>query len=134
MRSFCRFLKREGILQDNVFAHASLPKADSKLPQFLYEEEMQKLFEGIKGESPIDLRDRAILELIYATGMRVSECCLLEINHLDFSLGTVLVYGKGKKERYVPVGSYAIQAILRYLEQGRPSLKGKSVTETNLLF
>lgn len=134
MRSFCRFLKREGNLQDNVFAHASLPKADSKLPQFLYEEEMQKLFEGIKGESPIDLRDRAILELIYATGMRVSECCLLEINHLDFSLGTVLVYGKGKKERYVPVGSYAVQAILRYLELGRPSLKGKSVTETNLLF
>ncbi|MEY8751262.1 tyrosine recombinase XerC [Alkalicoccobacillus gibsonii] len=131
MRSFCRFLKREDILQDNVFAHASLPKADSKLPQFLYEEEMQKLFEGIKGESPIDLRDRAILELIYATGMRVSECCLLELNHLDFSLGTVLVYGKGKKERYVPVGSYAVQAILRYLEQGRPSLKGKSVTETN---
>ena len=74
MRSFCHFLKREELIKENVFAHASLPKAEGRLPQFLYEEEMQKLFDGINGDTPLDLRDRALLELLYATGMRVSEC------------------------------------------------------------
>nr|WP_285803879.1 tyrosine recombinase XerC [Alkalicoccobacillus plakortidis] len=134
MRSFCHFLKREGLIEENVFAHASLPKAEGRLPQFLYEEEMQKLFEGISGNSALDLRDRAILELLYATGIRVSECCLLEIDHLDFSIGTVLVYGKGKKERYVPVGSYALKALQAYLTDGRPTLQSKNPVPTQQLF
>ncbi|TSB46401.1 tyrosine recombinase XerC [Alkalicoccobacillus porphyridii] len=134
MRSFAHFLKREQLLEENVFAQASLPKAESRLPQFLYEEEVDQLFAGIKGDEPLDLRDRAILELLYATGIRVSECATLQLTDLDVSIGTLLVYGKGKKERYVPIGSCAIQALNAYISSGRPHLAAKSTIPTKELF
>ncbi|WP_100374645.1 tyrosine recombinase XerC [Bacillus sp. FJAT-45037] len=134
MRSFFHFLIREKHIDQNVFAQTHLPKKSMKLPTFLYEEEMLQLFEAFSGEGPLDFRDRAILELIYATGMRVSECSQLIVSDIDFHIGTVFVTGKGRKERYIPVGSFAIDALSEYLNDARVNLLKKGNGETKHLF
>jgi integrase/recombinase XerC len=125
MRSFYKFLLREQLVTDNPFALAPLPKREQVLPQFLYEEELQKLFTVCDTEEPLGQRDQAILELLYATGIRVSECMNVKIEDIDFSIGTVLVFGKGKKERFIPLGSYAQDALKRYIDIGRKQLVTK---------
>jgi integrase/recombinase XerC len=134
MRSFYRFLNREKIVEHNPFAMASLPKKAKMLPQFLYEKELEKLFNVSDLSTPIGQRNQAILELLYGTGIRVSECCKLELKDLDLFVEAVLVKGKGRKERYVPLGSFAIEAVERYMTNGRKMLLAKTENKSDSLF
>ncbi|MEI4831038.1 tyrosine recombinase XerC [Bacillus sp. FJAT-53711] len=134
LRSLYRFLMREGYREDNPFALASLPKKEWSIPKFLYAEELERLFEVSDTAKPLGQRDQALLELMYATGIRVSECVKLQLTDIDFSIGTILVMGKGKKQRYVPFGSYAQDALLTYIENGRKRLEKKSEKHSQMVF
>lgn len=122
LRSFFRFLLREEEVVENPFTLTHTPKGGKRLPNFLYEEEMERLFASFDNQKPLDQRDLAIIELLYATGLRVSECTSLTIADLDFASETVLVMGKGKRERYVPIGYFAIRSLQTYLNDGRKKL------------
>ncbi|WP_411739759.1 tyrosine recombinase XerC [Peribacillus sp. S4] len=134
LRSLYKFLLREGDVKDNPFSLASLPKKDQRLPRFLYEKEMNQLFSSLKKDSPIGIRNNALLELLYATGIRVSECCDIKLQDIDLSLGTVLIHGKGKKDRYVPVGRYAQEAIDLYIRTARMELTSSDAKAHVYLF
>ncbi|MGC5324131.1 tyrosine recombinase XerC [Brevibacillus sp. SYSU BS000544] len=122
LRSFFRFHMRERNVSQNPFQLVSTPKVEKKLPSFMYPHEIQTLLELPDSGTPLGQRDRVIFELLYASGIRVTELVTLTLASLDLSTGVALVFGKGAKERYVPIGSYAIQAIRQYLEQGREML------------
>ncbi|MFT4413552.1 tyrosine recombinase XerC [Fredinandcohnia humi] len=134
LRSFFQYLLKEKIVAENPFTLVSLPKREQKLPHFLYEEELEKLFEVSDVTTDLGQRDQALLELLYATGIRVSECCKLSLQDIDFSLGTIFVHGKGNKQRYVPFGSYAGHALNIYISNGRKQLLEKTSIHTNQLF
>ncbi|MCM8795003.1 MAG: tyrosine recombinase XerC [Candidatus Omnitrophica bacterium] len=116
IRSFFRFLCRDGYLEKNPALGLSRPKLDKKLPSFLSVEEVFKLMEAPAGDQEAVLRDRAILETLYSTGLRVSELVGLKIRDVDLISQTVRVMGKGKKERIVPIGSYSAKAIRDYVK------------------
>ncbi|WP_409294387.1 tyrosine recombinase XerC [Peribacillus sp. SCS-26] len=124
LRSLYKFLMREKAVESNPFAQVSLPKKEHKLPRFLYEQELQPLFEVCGEETPMGKRDLALLELLYGTGIRVSECCSVTLKDLDAGLGTLLVHGKGRKDRYLPVGGLALAAVKEYLSIRSSLLKG----------
>jgi len=120
LRSFFRFLTREGHIKTNPIVMLSSPKLDKHLPQFMTEDETAKLIESAFAKDDLDergLRDRAILETFYSTGMRISELVGLDQEHIDFIGGIVKVFGKGKKERVVPIGEAALTAIRKYLDR-----------------
>lgn len=125
IRSFFRFLNREQNIDDAPFRSLYHPKKEERLPSFFYEEELKELFEKNEGDEPIQIRNMALLELLYATGMRVSECVSLELTDIDFHYNIVRVMGKGRKERIIPFGQYAHDALIRYIEQVRPILMKK---------
>jgi integrase/recombinase XerD len=131
LRSFYRHLRREGILDDDPTAGVPSPRRARKLPRVLTRGEVGRLLAAPSGTGPTDLRDRALLELMYASGLRASEAIGLEVADLDGEDRTLRARGKGSKERIVPVGRVAAEAIERYLERGRPALVGASV-ETHL--
>lgn len=122
MRSFYKFLLREKMVGDNPFSLVSIPKLEKRLPDFFYEEELSQLFKACETETALGKRNKALLELLYATGIRVGECCKIQVKEVDLSLSTVLVHGKRKKDRYVPFGSFAQDAIEDYIKNGRPDL------------
>lgn len=122
IRSFYKFLLREKFVELNPFSQVSIPKVEKRLPDFFYEEELAILFEACDVKEPIGQRNMAILELLYATGIRVSECCGILLHDIDFDLSTLLVHGKGKKDRYVPFGSFAHAALERYITYGRSEI------------
>jgi integrase/recombinase XerC len=122
LRSFYRFLMREGRLTENPFQSVSTPKLEKKLPTFMYPQEIQQLLDLPDCTTPLGQRDRMIFELLYASGIRVSELVTLTVDAINLSMGVALVFGKGSKERYVPIGSYAMDAIRQYLEVGRLKL------------
>lgn len=126
IRSYYKFLHKEYNVRDDAFQSLFHPKKENKLPHFFYEEEMMQLFEGNKGTDSLSVRNIAILELLYATGIRVSELTTIELRHIDSSYGVVRVMGKGRKERYVPVGDYALAAIDDYIQNSRPKLMKKT--------
>lgn len=134
LRSFYRFLEREKLVKNNPFAMASLPKASLRLPQFFYKEELEQLFTAADVAIPLGQRNQAILELLYATGIRVSECSGMKVGDLDFTVGAALIKGKGRKERYVPVGSFALDALDHYLENGRKKLLEKTNEPCDAVF
>lgn len=116
LRSFYKFLVRIGELTDSPVRVIRTPKQERRLPKFLDPDEVERLLEAPKGNNLLTLRDRAILETLYSTGMRVSEVCQLNVDDLD-TLGEVArVRGKGKKERLAPIGSFALKAIRSYQE------------------
>lgn len=117
LRSFFKFLCRDGFLDHNPALSLSSFKLDKHLPLFLTEEEVIKLLQMPQGDDLRSLRDRAILELFYSSGMRISELAGLKIEDLDFIGGVAKVRGKGKKERLVPVGEYALRAAREYLKK-----------------
>ncbi|OGX33545.1 MAG: tyrosine recombinase XerC [Omnitrophica WOR_2 bacterium RIFCSPLOWO2_02_FULL_50_19] len=123
IRSFFKFLFREGIIKNNPASSLSTPKRDKHLPKFLDEKEIVILLESPDLESEAGLRDRAILETLYSTGIRVSELVGLNMDHIDQIGGIIKVYGKGKKERIVPIGERALQAIRDYLKMRRSVAK-----------
>ncbi|MEK4228722.1 tyrosine recombinase XerC [Solibacillus sp. FSL H8-0538] len=132
IRSFFRFLNREYGLDDAPFRSLYHPKKEERLPNFFYEEELVQLFEKNKGNEPKVIRNMAILELLYATGMRVSECTSVEIQDIDFHYSIIRVMGKGRKERIIPFGQYAHEALTIYLQEVRPILMKKK--EHNKVF
>ncbi len=115
LRSFFRFLVRENLLSINPAEAIVAPKQDKPLPNFLTEDEMVRLIEAPDADTVKGLRDRAIFETLYSTGLRVSELVSLTDEQVDFVGGTVRVMGKGRKERLVPIGERALRAIRRYL-------------------
>jgi integrase/recombinase XerC len=117
LRSFFRFLTREGYFKDNPAVSILSPKLEKHLPLFLTEEEVSRLIDSAPSQSEADLRDKAILETFYSTGLRISELVGLSLDSVDFIGGVVKVMGKGRKERLVPVGEKAIAAIRGYLEK-----------------
>lgn len=122
MRSFFRFLLREELVAQNPFQMVATPKLAKKLPSFLYPQEIETLFALLDATTPLGQRDCVIFELLYGSGVRVSELVTIRTDAVDLANGIVLVMGKGAKERYVPIGSYAITAIRQYKEQGRNML------------
>lgn len=126
LRSFYKFMERENQITSNPFIHITLPKASAPIPGFLYMEELEKLFEVNDTTDSLGQRDQAILETLYGTGMRVSECQGLSLEDIDFSIGTMFVKGKGRKERYVPFGRFAEIALETYINEGRNELLKKS--------
>lgn len=122
IRSFYKFGNREFGLKEEAFRSLYHPKKEERLPHFFYEEELQLLFQATEGDDPMSLRNRAILELLYATGIRVSELTSLEERDVDLRLGILRVMGKGRKERYVPFGQFAQDALELYMNEARPKL------------
>lgn len=122
LRSFYKFLMREKLVTKNPFAQVSIPKTEKRLPDFFYEEEISALFEACDTDTLIGQRNRVILEILYATGIRVSECCNLRMGDIDMFMSTLLVHGKGQKDRYVPFGSFAHDALERYIHHGRSEI------------
>lgn len=121
LRSFFRFLSQDGIVKSNPTSSILSPKQEKHLPQFLTEEEVIKLIESPAGDDVLVLRDRAILETFYSTGMRISELVGLDIKNIDFISSVVKAMGKGKKERLVPIGDKAVFAIKKYLDERKVS-------------
>ena len=134
LRTFYKYLEREKVMTSNPFLTVSLPKTEQTLPHFLYEEEIKELFSISDLTTPLGQRNQALLEIMYATGIRVRELVNLTIDAIDFSLETILVMGKGRKERYIPFGSYAKDAISLYISEGRQVLLKKNSAGTDYLF
>lgn len=135
LRSFFNFLAKNDLVTSNPFANVVLKKHPNHLPRFFYEREMTVLFEAAKGTGKIlDLRNSALLEVLYATGIRVSECSSLTLSQIDFDVQMMLIRGKGDKERYVPFGSYAKQALDVYLKDCRTVLMDKYHKEHDVVF
>jgi tyrosine recombinase XerC len=114
LRTFFKFLVREGFVAHNPLAAVATPKLDRHLPQFLTEDEVSRLIASVTENGPRGLRDRAILETFYSTGMRISEIVGMNIQDIDMISGIVKVRGKGKKERIVPIGEPALGALRQY--------------------
>lgn len=125
IRSFFKYLHREGYVKKNPAKLVSSPKVPKALPRFLTIDEAFSLMDAPQGETFKTTRDKAILELLYSSGLRVSELTSLDISDLDLKESLIRVKGKGKKERIVPIGSKALEAIKNYLPE-RVSLKKKS--------
>ncbi len=123
VRSLYRFLVKERLVASNPARGVSAPRRARKLPQALPEEEVAALVEAPKAARPLELRDRAFLELLYASGLRVAELTGLDVGSLDLEAGAVRVLGKRRKERIVPVGRPAREALARWLADGRPALE-----------
>ena len=139
LRSFFRFLHREGYLKTNPITSLSTPKVDKKLPVFLDEKEVVRFIEAPKGTDERGLRDKAVLETLYSCGIRVSELVGLNVENVDFIAGVVRVLGKGKKERLAPVGETAIKAIRGYLDKRKSNSRavflnksGKRITDRGI--
>jgi integrase/recombinase XerD len=122
LRAFYRFAETEKFLPVNVAEHLSLPRRWQRLPKALSDAEIEKLLTPETPETPQTLCDQAILELAYASGLRLSELRHLRLEQLHLEAGFINVIGKGNKERVVPVGRKAVEALQRYLDAGRPRL------------
>lgn len=122
LRSFYRFLLRNNKVDNNPFNLVKAPKKDKKLPKFLYYNELEQLFMVPDMNDPFGQRDRVILELLYATGMRVGELELLKVSDIDMNEKKIKVFGKGSKERIVYFGEPALEALKIYLNDGRKKI------------
>ncbi|AST92326.1 site-specific tyrosine recombinase XerD [Sutcliffiella cohnii] len=132
IRSFHQFLLREKVTEQDPTVHIESPQPDKPLPKVLSVEEVQALLEVPKGKTPFEVRDKAMLELLYATGMRVSELISLKTSDAHLTMGFIRCIGKGNKERIIPIGNIASKAVQHYIEASRPSLLKK--VETDALF
>lgn len=121
LKAFFGYLYKQGDIAENVAEELKAPKVEKKMPGFLTKEETVRLLEGTKGKTPKELRDSAMLELLYATGIRVSELISLEVSDVNLTM-EYIVCRDGKKERIVPFGGVAKQALELYLRDGRPAL------------
>lgn len=116
VRSFFQYYVKRGVLTTNVAKDVSSPKVPRRLPNFLSIDEMFKLLEGPQGSGALTLRDKAIMELLYASGLRVSELVGLDLNQISLAEKVVSVIGKGNKERRVPIGEKAKESLQKYIE------------------
>ena len=130
IRMLARHLVREGVRADDFTELVSAPKQTRKLPEVLTQDELQRLLEAPPTNTPHGLRDRAILELFYSSGLRVTELCETLLQAINLDDGYVRVFGKGSKERIAPIGSAAVKAVRDYLAGGRPQfVKAKTGSE-----
>ena len=132
IRSFYRYLVREDILPASPVEKTSSPKLDKRLPSFLTIEEVERLLNTPDLSTPQGQRDQTLLELLYASGLRVSELVGLNLNQINLDNNEIRVWGKGSKERVVLMGKPATEALRNYLNQSRPKLRGEK--KTNALF
>jgi len=116
LRSFYRFLIREGVVSDNPATSLTVPRLEKRLPVFLDEDQVTRLLDAPDPAEPAGRRDHAILEMLYSTGMRIGELAAVSLEDLDLIGEVVVAKGKGKKERLVPLGAAAVQALRDYLE------------------
>ncbi|NLP37915.1 MAG: tyrosine recombinase XerC [Firmicutes bacterium] len=128
IRSFLRYLNREELLKDKTWLAVSTPRIGKRLPSFLYVEEMLQLLSAPETRTPLGMRDQAILETLYASGIRVSELVAMDVDAIDFSLQQFIVMGKGGRERLVPLGRFALRALQSYLNTARRQLLRKNPT------
>src|SRR6266511_5613999 len=131
LRSFYRHLRREEVVEDDPAARLEAPRRGKKLPEVLSYAEVQRLLAQPRGDEPTAIRDRALLEILYASGLRATEAISLEVRDVDLEHGVLRAQGKGSKERVVPVGAKAIAAVRNYLRSGRPRLV-RSADESKL--
>jgi integrase/recombinase XerD len=124
LRSFYKHLRREGLIEHDPTADLHGPRKSQRLPRVLTRQEVAQLLREPKGTEPLALRDRALLELMYACGLRVSEVTGLELADVDMDEGMLCARGKGSKERLVPIGRQALAALSVYQARGRPVLVG----------
>jgi integrase/recombinase XerD len=129
LRSFYRHMRREGLIEHDPTADLRGPPKTRRLPKVLSREQVTKLLAQPRGTEPLALRDRALLETMYACGLRVSEAIALKVGDVDLDEGMLRARGKGSKERVVPVGRRAVEAIERYCGRARPMLVGLRVEE-----
>lgn len=122
LRTFYRYLLQNKQIDENPFEYVVMKKNEKRLPQFFYEKEMDALFQATEGDTPLLIRDRALLETLYASGMRVSECVGLQLSDIDFYGQFFLVHGKGNKERFAPFNHHTLNALRKYLDEARSQL------------
>jgi integrase/recombinase XerD len=122
LRSYYGFLLREGQIATDPTEHLRTPRQWQTIPKFLNLQDIERILQAIETDRPTGLRDRAMLELLYATGLRVSELCRVGISDLNLDLGVLRTMGKGNKQRLVPAGKAAIAAVEEYLRNGRTAL------------
>jgi integrase/recombinase XerD len=127
IRNFFRFAQTQELISADPSQNLESPKVRRALPGYLRLEEVERLLEQPDSKTPIGLRDRAMLEVLYSTGLRVSELIGLSVTDLDSKVGSIRCIGKGDKERIVPAGRKALGAVEKYLREGRPKLLGKAV-------
>ncbi|MBI2343668.1 MAG: site-specific tyrosine recombinase XerD [Deltaproteobacteria bacterium] len=133
IRTWCRYLVAQKLLGDDPTRIIESPRLRKALPTVLSMAEVDQLLAACPCDSPGAIRDEAILQLFYASGLRVSELCSLELSQLNLDGGYLRVIGKGNKERVVPMGQVALQSVQRYLAEARPPLTGRRQTETLFL-
>ena len=134
LRSFYQYLLRQEVLSENPFSYVHLKKQNQRLPHFFYEKEMEMLIQSVQGNEPLEQRNRALLEILYGSGLRVSECSELTLSMVDFNLSVLRIIGKGNKERYVPFNEATKQALLTYIDAGRKELMTQHQTEHEFVF
>ena len=135
LRSFYKYCVREGLCEKNPFGEVSSPKLDKSLPKFLYQEEIEVLFDSINTNTLLGIRDNALLEFMYGTGVRVSELCSIKEKDIDYINKQVIVLGKGKKERYLPLHELIIDSLQEYISYARNELQLKNKKEvSDILF
>lgn len=132
VRAFHQFLIRDKVVDHDPSVHIESPQMERSLPKVLNLEEVETLLESPKNTDHYGIRDKAMLELLYATGMRVSELIGLDSGNIHLTMGFVRCIGKGNKERIIPIGKTATDAILKYLENGRPKFISKKHKEEAL--
>jgi integrase/recombinase XerC len=125
VRTFLRYLRRESLIEDDPGSLVTTPKRDVRMPAHLSEREMDALISAAPGDTPLGRRDRAILELFYASGLRLSELCGLDVDDLNLAAKMVRVLGKGGKERIVPFNNSTVQAIRAYLTDREVLVRGQ---------
>jgi integrase/recombinase XerD len=126
IRGFHKYLMQEKLAEASPVANIELAKGWMRLPDTLSQEEMATLLKAPGCETPAGIRDTAMLELLYATGLRVSELIALDMKHINWQVGYLIAFGKGDKERIVPIGQVAYEAVKLYIDQVRPGLlKGR---------
>lgn len=134
LRSFYQYLLKREVLTENPFSYVHLKRKNVKLPRFFYEKEIDVLFDSVKGNQPLDQRNRALLEVLYGSGLRVSECANLTLSVVDFDNSVMLIHGKGNKDRYVPLGSYAADALQQFIGEGRKEIMAHFKKQHDFIF
>ena len=128
LKSFFKYLNREAFIYNNPMIYIQSPKLDKRLPSFMYEYQIEKLLSIPDKDTPKGLRDYCLLEVLYGTGLRVSELVNLTIGDIYLEEGYVRIIGKGNKERIVPIGSFAIKSINAYLDNSRPEFYKEGIS------
>ena len=134
LRSWFAWLARQGVVAQSPASGLRSVKTERRLPKFLRDDQIEALLAAPDAQTPLGLRDRALLETLYASGMRAGELVTLSLTDIDFDEGVVRVIGKGDKERVALLGRPAVLALTRYLRRGRPALADKAPADTGALF